>query len=156
MMPLFTLICASYMKNILNQTRLTLLLRTGNDLKKPCNNQLTKPFHQKLVSSRDKLPQLIPNLRRLIRQKNRLHAKLKKTGGARLRTRWRKVRRKVSSTLNTKRNQYIINIIGDIHSDPKPFWKVVTSQRKDNQTMPSLKTSTGDLAERDLENAEIS
>ena len=28
-----------------------------------------------------------------------------------------------------------------------PFWKFITWQRKDNQTMPPLKTSIGDLAE---------
>ena len=51
MMP-FALKCASHVKNISNQTRLTLLLRrTGINSKKFCNNQLTKLFHQNLSAT---------------------------------------------------------------------------------------------------------
>ena len=96
-----------------------------------------------------------PHLRRLIRRKNKLHARLKKTGSGRLRALWRRARSKgLSAALRIARDEYVNNAVGDIKSNPKPFWKFIRSQRKDNQAMPPLKTPSDHLAESDLEKAE--
>ena len=85
-------------------------------------NSIDKNIPSKYVSLRDKLPWLSPHLRRVVRRKNRLHAKLKKIGSARLRHNWRMIRKTLSSGVRQARNNYInIDIIGDVRSNPKPF-----------------------------------
>ena len=84
-------------------------------------NSIDKNIPSKYVSGRDMLPWLSPHLRRLIRRKNCLHAKLKKTGIARLCHNWRMIRKTSSLGLCQARYDYINDIIGDVRSNPKPF-----------------------------------
>lgn len=116
-------------------------------------NSIERNIPSKHVSGRDKLPWLSPYLRRLIRRKHRLHAKFKSTGSARLRHKWRMVRRKLNSCLRVARNNYINSVIGDVKSNPKSFWKFIASQCKDSQSMPPLQSQNGHLAESDPEKA---
>ena len=95
----------------------------------------------KMVSGRSKLPWLSARLRRLIRRKNRIHAKYMKNGNHRLYTLWR--------SLRSERNQHLNQVIGDIQTDPKPFWNYIRSQRKDNQVMQPLKTPAGTTIDSD-------
>ena len=97
----------------------------------------------KMVNGRSKLPWLSARLRRLIRRRDRIHAKCKKPGNNRLNTLWRRLRRKVTRSLRSERNQHLNKVIGDIQTNPKPFWNYLRSQRKDNQAMPPLKTPAG-------------
>ena len=108
----------------------------------------------KMVSGRSKLPWLSARLRQLIRRKNRIHAKYKKTGNHRLYTLWRKLRRKVTLSLRSERNQHLNQVIGDIQTNPKSFWNYMRSQRKENQAMPPLKTPAGTTVDTDHEKAE--
>ena len=57
--------------------------------------------------------------------------------------------------LRQARYDYINDIIGDARSNPKPFWKVIAAQRKDNQSMPPLQTQQDLLAESDFDMARI-
>ena len=108
----------------------------------------------KMVGDRSKLPWLSARLRRLIRRKNRIHTKYKKTGNHRLYTLWRRLRRIVTRSLRSERNQNLNQVIGDIQTNLKPFWNYIRSQRKDNQVMPPLKTSAGTTVDSDYEKAE--
>lgn len=121
--------------------------------KNSLSGSIEKNIPSKFVSGRDKLPWLSPFLRRLIRRKSRLHVKFKKTGSARLRRKWHMVRRQLSKYLREARNDYINGVIGDVKSNPKPFWKFIASQRKDSQSMPPLRKEQGHLAESDDEKA---
>ena len=124
-----------------------------NLFKDTLQQSIDKNIPSKLVSGKDKLPWMTPHLRRLIRRKNKLHARLQKTGSGRLRALciWRTARKGLSAALRIARNEYVNNAVRDIKSNPKPFWKFIRSQRKDNQAMPPLKTPSDHLAESDLE-----
>ena len=121
----------------------------GTSFKKALLNSIDKNIPSKYVSRRDKLPWLSSHLRRLIRRKNCLHAKFKKTGSARLRHNWRMIRKTLSLGFCQARYDYINDIIGDVRSNPKPF----AAQRKDSQSMPPLQTQQDLLAESDLDKA---
>ena len=45
-------------------------------------------------------------------------------------------------------------VIGDIQTNPKPFWNYIRSQRKDNQVMSPLITPAGTTVDSDYEKAE--
>ena len=45
-------------------------------------------------------------------------------------------------------------VIGDVQTNPKPFWRFRRSQKEDKLAMPPLKTSSGSTAESDLEKDE--
>ena len=125
-----------------------------NLLKTVLEHSVDHSIPTKTVSGRDKLPWLSASLRRTIRRKNRIHAKYKRTGSGRLYTLWRKLRKRVTVSLRSEKSKYVNKIIGDIKTNPKPFWKFIRSQRKDNQTIPPLKNPSGTTAESDLEKAE--
>ena len=96
-----------------------------------------------MVSGRSKLPWLWARLPRVIRRKNRIHAKYKKTE-----------RRKVTRSLRSERNERLNQVIGDIQTNPKPFWNYIRSQRKGDQVLPLLKTPAGTTVDSDYEKAE--
>ena len=105
-------------------------------------NSIDKNIPSKYVSGRDKVPWLSPHLRRLIRRKNRLHAKLKKkTGSARLRHNWRMIRKTLSLGLCQARYDYINDIIGDVRSNPKPFWKLIPRNERTVSLCPHSRPS---------------
>ena len=108
----------------------------------------------KMVSGHSKLPWLSAQLRRLIQRRNRIHTKYKKTSNNRLNMLWHKLRRKVTHSLRSESNQHLNKVIGDIQTNPKPFWNYIRSQRKDNQDMPPLKTPAGTTVDSDPEKAE--
>ena len=96
-----------------------------------------------MVSGRSKLPWLSARLPHVIRRKNRIYAKYKKTE-----------RRKVTRSLRSERNELLNQVIGDIQTNPKPFWNYIRSQRKDSQVLPPLKTPAGTTVDSDYEKAE--
>ena len=96
-----------------------------------------------MVSGRSKLPWLSARLPHVIRRKNRIYAKYKKTE-----------RRKVTRSLRSERNERLNQVIGDIQTNPKPFWNYIRSQRKDSQVLPPLKTPAGTTVDSDYEKAE--
>ena len=114
-----------------------------NQFKQTLQKSIDKNIPSKTVSGRDKLPWITNHLRRLIRRRDRLHAKAKRPNSNRLYDLWRKVRRKATRALSTAHDNYVNNIVGDVRSNSKPFWNYIKTQRKDNQDMPPLKTTSG-------------
>ena len=57
-------------------------------------------------------------------------------------------------SLRSERNERLNQVIGDIQTNPKPFWNYIRSQRKDNQVLPPLKTPAGTTVDSDYEKAE--
>ena len=64
--------------------------------KSALKTSVDRDIPSKMVGDRSKLPWLSARLRRLIRRKNRIHTKYKKTGNHRLYTLWRRLRRIVT------------------------------------------------------------
>ena len=114
-----------------------------------------KAIPSKMISGKDQLPWLNSKLRRLIHRKNRLHNKYKRMESNRLLCLWKKARRQLTSALRTAKSNYINKIIGNVNTNPRPFWKYIRSQKKDNQTMPPLKNESGHLITEDRDKADL-
>jgi hypothetical protein len=60
----------------------------------------------------------------------------------------------VLSEITSSHNKYVENMIGNIKEISKPFWKYISSTRKDTQSIPPLDTKHGTTAESDVDKAE--
>ena len=91
----------------------------------------------------------------MIRKGKRTHAKTKKTGNSRLKTRFQELRKKIKTEIKKQHNLYVNNLVGDIRANPRNFYKYANSKRKDSQGIPPLKTRDGsDLADSESDQAE--
>ena len=86
---------------------------------------------------------LTPEIRRKIRRKNATHAKAKKTGSAKFRTKFETLRREIKADIrkqllyvNKKTELYVNNLVGDVKANPRDFYRYINSQKKDVQGIP--------------------
>ena len=106
----------------------------------------------RLVSS---IPWIIPEIRRKIRRKNKTHAKAKKTGSSKLRSKFETLRREIKADVRKQHDLYVNNLVGDVKANPRDFYRYINSQKKDTQGIPPLKRKNGKgVAQSDLEKAE--
>ena len=93
-------------------------------------------------------------IRRKIRRKNAIHAKAKKTGSAKFRTKFETLRREIKADIRKQHELYVNNLVGDVNANPRDFYRYINSQKKDVQGIPPLKKRNGSgLAESDFEKA---
>ena len=88
----------------------------------------------------------------MIRKLNKLQKRAKETGGDK--KRWKQLRSDIKSEITLSHNKYVENMIGNIKENSKPFWKYISSKRKDTQSTPPLNTKQGTTAESDVDKAE--
>ena len=95
-------------------------------------------------------------IRRNIRKRNKTHAKAKKTGSSKLRSKFHELRQQIKADIKKQHDLYVNKLVGDIIKvNPKDFYQYTNSQRKDNHGIPPLKRRSGsDLAESETEQAE--
>ena len=72
--------------------------------------------HQKQVAL-----SLLSHIRRKIRRKNITHAKAKKTGSAKLRSKFENLRREIKSDIRKQHDLYVNNLEGDVKANPRDF-----------------------------------
>ena len=113
-----------------------------------------KYIPSKMTRSTQSLPWVTGKIRKLIRKRNKTHAKAKRTGSDRLLARWKKLRKTVKDEIHTAHENYVNNLIGDIKKDPKSFWRYINGQKKDAQGIPPLKRKNNNLAQTDEAKAE--
>ena len=105
--------------------------------------------------SESSIPWVTPGIRRMIRKRNRTHAKAKKTGNSRLKTRFIELRKEIKTEIKNQQDLYVNNLVGDIKANPSNFYRYTNSQKKDNQGIPPLKKRDGSgLAETESDQAE--
>ena len=96
-----------------------------------------------------------PEIRRKIRRKNKTHAKAKKTGSSKLRSKFETLRKEIKADVRKQHNLYVNNLVGDVKANPREFYRYINSQKKDTQGIPPLKRKNGKgVAQSDLEKAE--
>ena len=104
------------------------------------------------------IPWIAPEVRRKIRRKNKTHAKAKKTGNSKLRSKFETLRREIKADVKKKqRDLYVNNLVGDVKANPRDLYRYFNSQnkKKDIQCIPPLKRKNGKgVAQSDLEKAE--
>ena len=101
------------------------------------------------------IPWITPEIRRKIRRKNKTHAKAKKTGSLKLRSKFETLRREIKADVRKQHDLYVNNLVGDVKANPRDFYRYINSQKKDTQGIPPLKRKNGKgVAQSDLEKAE--
>ena len=101
------------------------------------------------------IPWITYEIRRKIRRKNKTHAKAKKTGSSKLRSKFETLRREIKADVRKQHDLYVNNLVGDVKANPRDFYRYINSQKKDTQGIPPLKRKNGKgVAQSDLEKAE--
>ena len=85
------------------------------------------------------IPWITPEIRRKIRRKNKTHAKAKKTGSSKLRSKFETLRREIKADVRKQHDLYVNNLVGDVKANPRDFYRYINSQKKDTQGIPPRK-----------------
>ena len=114
-----------------------------------------KHIPSKTSRSVSSIPWITPEIRRKIRRKNKTHAKAKKTGSSKLRSKIETLRREITTDVRKQHDLYVNNLVGDVKANPRDFYRYINSHKKDTQGIPPLKRKNGKgVAQSDLEKAE--
>ena len=114
-----------------------------------------KHIPSKTSRSVSSIPWITPEIRRKICRKNKTHAKAKKTGSSKLRSKFETLRREIKADVRKQHDLYVNNLVGDVKANPRDFYRYINSQKKDTQGIPPLKRKNGKgVAQSDLEKAE--
>ena len=68
--------------------------------------------------------------RRKIRRRNKTHAKAKKTGSKKLRSKFETLRREIKDDVRKQHDLYVNNLVGDVKANPRDFYRYINSQTK--------------------------
>ena len=101
------------------------------------------------------VPWITSEIRRKIRRRNKTHAKAKKTGNKKLRSKFETLRREIKDDVRKHYDLYVNNLVGDVKANPRDFYRYINSQKKDNQDIPPLKRRGGTgITASEIEQAE--
>ena len=89
-----------------------------------------KHIPSKTSRSVSSIPWNTPEIRRKIRRKNKTHAKAKKTGSSKLRSKFETLRGEIKADVRKQHDLYVNNLVGDVKANPRDFYRYIKSQRK--------------------------
>ena len=89
-----------------------------------------KHIPSKTSRSVSSVPWITPEIRRKIRRKNATHAKAKKTGSAKLRSKFESLRKEIKADIRKQHDLYVNNLVGDVKANPRDFYRYINSQKK--------------------------
>ena len=95
-----------------------------------------KHIPSKTCRSVSSVPWITPEIRRKIRRKHITHAKAKKTGSAKIRSKLENLRREIKTDIRKQHDLYVNNLVGYVKANPRDFYRYINSQRKDTQGIP--------------------
>ena len=114
-----------------------------------------KHIPSKTSRSVSSVPWITPEIRRKIRRKNATHAKAKKTGSAKFRSKFESLRKEIKADIRKQHDLYVNNLVRDVKANPRDFYRYINSQKKDTQGIPPLKKRNGSgIAQSEFEKAE--
>ena len=67
------------------------------------------------------VPRKTPEIRRKIRRQNATHAKVKKAGSAKIRSKFENLRREIKADIRKRHDLYVNNLVGDVKANPRDF-----------------------------------
>ena len=85
------------------------------------------------------VPWITPEIRRKVRRKNKTHAKAKKTGSSKLRSKFETLRREIEADVRNQHDLYVNDLVGDVKANPRDFCRYINSQKIDTQGIPPRK-----------------
>ena len=86
--------------------------------------------HSDIPSKTSRSVSSIPWITPEIRRKNKTHAKAKKTGSSKLRSKFETLRRKIKADVRKQHDLYVNNLVGDVKANPRDFYRYINSQKK--------------------------
>ena len=98
-----------------------------------------KHIPSKTNRSTSSVPWITSEIRKKIRTRNRTHAKAKKNGSSKLRSKFESLRRAIKADVKKQLDLYVNNLVGDIEANPRDFYRNINSQKKDTQGVQPLK-----------------
>ena len=115
-----------------------------------------KHIPSKTSRSVSSIPWITSEIRRKIRRRNKTHAKAKKTGSSKLRSKSETLRREIKADVRKQHDfNKVNNLLGDVKANPRDFYRYINSQKKDTQGIPPLKRKNGKgVAQSNLEKVE--
>ena len=81
---------------------------------------------------------IAPEIRRKIRRRSKTHAKAKKTGSSKLRSKFETLGKEIKSNVKKQHDLYVNNLVGNIKANPRDFYPYINGQKKDTQGIPPL------------------
>ena len=91
-----------------------------------------KHIPSKTCRSVSSVPWITPEIRRKIRKKNETHAKAKRTGSAKTRSKFETLRREIKANIRKQHDLYVNNLVGNVKANPRDFYRYINSQKKDS------------------------
>ena len=85
------------------------------------------------------VPWITSKIRRKIRRRNKIHAKAKKTGSKKLRSKLETLRREMKDYVKKQRYLYVNNLDGDVKANHRDFYRYVSRQKKTIKVFRPLK-----------------
>ena len=111
-----------------------------------------KHIPSKISRSVSSVPWITPEIRRKIRKRNETHAKAKKTGSAKIRSKFETLRKEIKADIRKQHDLYVNNLVGDVKANPRDFYRYINSKKKIYPNIPPLKKRQGGgLAQSDFE-----
>ena len=89
-----------------------------------------KHIPSKTSRSVSSIPWITFEIRRKIRRRNKTHAKAKKTGSSKLRSKFETLRREIEADVRKQHDLYVNNLVGDVKAKPRDFYRYINSQKK--------------------------
>ena len=90
-------------------------------------DSVDKHIPSKTSRSVSSVPWLTLEIRKKIRRKNATHAKAKKTGNAKFRTKFETLRREIKADIRKQHELYVNNLVGDVKANPRDFYRYINS-----------------------------
>ena len=76
------------------------------------------------------IPWITSEIRRKIRRRNKTHAKTKKTGSSKLRSKFETLRREIKADVRKQHDLFVNNLVGNVKANPRDFYRYISSQKK--------------------------
>ena len=90
-----------------------------------------KHISSKTSRSVSSIPWITSAIRRNIRRRNKTHAKAKKTGSSKLRSKFETLRREIKAEVRKQHDLYVNNLVGDVKANPRDFYRYINSQGRE-------------------------
>ena len=89
-----------------------------------------KHIPSKTSRSVPSVPWITPEIRRKIRKKNDTHAKTKRTGSAKIISKFETLRREIKADIRKQHDLYVNNLVGDVKANPRDFLSLHNQSEK--------------------------
>ena len=100
-------------------------------------DMIEKHVPSKTARTQKQPPWITQRVRRLVRKRNKTHARAKKFKSSRLKQKWKNIRAQIKTETNIAHDTYVNDMIGNISDNPKPFWRYINSEKQGKHSIPS-------------------